>query len=87
VSALWPLLPALFGVAVAAYLLWPALVEMAGDLHEVPRRYQPRHNGRLIVKRLRAEEAAYQAALDRVWIGALAEMAARAEYRRAVAWS
>lgn len=84
------LLPLVLGVAVVAWLLWPALVE-AVDRMSWPGLakawgYQPRHNARLIVKKWQAEEAAYQAALDKVWIGALADMAARARARQGETW-
>jgi hypothetical protein len=89
------LLPSVLGAAVVAWLLWPALAELAGDLMSRAKRwcamgspviYQARHSTHLIVKNWKAEEAAYQDALDKVWIGAIAEMAERASYRREIAW-
>lgn len=85
------LLPSVVGVFVVGLLLWPALAELAVDLMQWVRLtvdmrwgrlYRPRHSVHLIVKNWRREEAAYQAALDKVWIGAIAEMAARGSCRR-----
>ena len=72
------LVPALAGVLAVAWLLWEPLTARY--------RVQGRHSVRLIVKRWHAEEAAYQAALDRVWAGAIADMAERATHRREIAW-
>lgn len=74
-----------FSLAVLAAGLVVVLMVLV-DVRPRTSAYVPRHSAGELVQRWQREERDYQAALDKVWAGAICEWARRADLTRRTAW-